>query len=1724
MSPVTPPQQEPKRSPLLVGGVGSVLGHSGEFRWQAIDFGASGPQPNLVFLRVYRAGSTYQGPLGYGWDFIFNQRLQQSGSNVVYFDGTGRQDTFTWNGTSFLPPAGSYDALVFTAPTNKYTLQSSHGTLFTFDASGTGTYRLSSIKERNGTILSLQYDQTGKLQTITDPLGRQLTIAYNPQGRISTITDWSSRVVSYSYVAGDLVSVRSPTATGFPSGKTTAYGYSTHRLSTITDPKGQLFLQNIFDAQNRVQTQRYGTASQLFQFTYTAGKTTQIDRAGNTVDFEYSAAGNLTRRTQYTRGLRPTDPASFVTTFSYNPNLERIEVVLPDGDKRQFTYDMTNPNRQAQGNLRSVRRVSQNAGDPSLLVSYTYEPLYNLIKTVTDWRSFVTTYYYDYEEAQLGDLNGDGLTNQQLGNVVKVSFPQVSLGQPTPQVIEVKAWWDAAGKLIRVIDAEGTSRTFEYYTSPSPSAGYLWRKTLDPGGLSLVESYTYDAVGNITSYVDPRGNSTSYQVNSLNQVTMVTAPAPLSYQILCTYDANDQLAQVDIENKDENGVRDPTNPFFTKTMNYDVLGNLTSLTEEIGLGSTVTTTYSYDSNENLYDVTAPEGNKTRREWDERDKLFTLTRALATTDETTRVFNYSKNGSLAKETSGAAISTTYEYDGYGRRSATVDAAGGRLEFTYDAANAVTSLTRKTSPGAIVVQETNSFDEIGRLFRIDLLHKDSSGSPVGDGISRTEFVHDSLGNALAVRDDNGNAVTMVLDRAGRVVKKVNPLGELLGSSREYQYDAAGNQTQETAKDYNESSASIETRVMTADFDAMNRQTKQTVDPTGLNLVTTYKYNSRSLLVQSTSPSGTVTSSAFDGLGRLLSRTQDVGGIASACSVTWDGNSRMTSFKDANTNATSFAYDFADRIIQHLYANGTSRAIQYNDDDRVTQITDPSNNVSTLTYSLIGLLQERNVALGAGVLGTTREVYVQDSVGRVTQLSAYEGAVLKSTVQLAYDTLSQVDHETQTTFGVSARDVWRAFDGARRRTSLIYPSGGTVSIGFDAADHIKSISFNSVAVTTYDIVGKWLARKTMGNATKAEFTIDLGGRTSGVNQRTPAGASFAQFLYAFSTDSLRKFVNRVHDAKGDAYRFDGIGSLSGIKYGVPSIQLDPSKTYGDYATFDKETTYDNDPVRNRESVSDGGVVTQYNYAGGVYSPDSMNRYLTVGAATWSYDAGGNLMDDGVQAYSYDYRNRLIRVVRKSDSAIRAVFQYDGFGRRVRRDVDGVATFLFYDGGRVIEEQNSSGSTLATYVYGRGIDEILRMDRAGQTRLFHQDGLGSVMFVTDGTGGVIERVSYDAFGQPTFAGPTGIPNNPPNTSAIGNPLAFTGAWWEPAIGVYQMRARFYSPVAGRFLSRDPLMDAQILESGFNAYTYAEGDPINFIDPLGLFATKEHGKMTKEACEKLKYKVKEDIDCDKIAQCNMDQDTLGSLVNPSKQNQSQHGMASFGDGYQDYVKGMEDKIKDEIMQCNLQDALCDLGKLTHAVQDHQTHHGMGKINHYSRTLGGLIVRAVSFGAWHVLDPDDAEVNPEAYGNAKDATEAWFEWAFDLIAMCGQEHKSTEVTTVTGLQVPLQSTQINVVDTDYQEAHFLAETRPFLGGYPYSPSYEGFASMLDLSGHWPDEFQWRAFPLSVGGFGGVAPKKSESWGILRDVMSMPEANRTIPTEWLPNEMTDGTLGDTKREY
>ena len=111
--------------------------------------------------------------------------------------------------------------------------------------------------------------------------------------------------------------------------------------------------------------------------------------------------------------------------------------------------------------------------------------------------------------------------------------------------------------------------------------------------------------------------------------------------------------------------------------------------------------------------------------------------------------------------------------------------------------------------------------------------------------------------------------------------------------------------------------------------------------------------------------------------------------------------------------------------------------------------------------------------------------------------------------------------------------------------------------------------------------------------------------------------------------------------------------------------------------------------------------------------------------------------------------------------------------------------------------------------------------------DGLGSLVLLTTASGTVAERYSYDPFGLPTITNSTGTVIS---TSAVGNPVLFTGREWEPEVGIYYYRARFYHPGVGRFLSRDPIGYVD----GLNLYAYVGNNPLNWRDPLGLLTQQD--------------------------------------------------------------------------------------------------------------------------------------------------------------------------------------------------------------------------------------------------------------------------------------------------
>jgi RHS repeat-associated protein len=182
------------------------------------------------------------------------------------------------------------------------------------------------------------------------------------------------------------------------------------------------------------------------------------------------------------------------------------------------------------------------------------------------------------------------------------------------------------------------------------------------------------------------------------------------------------------------------------------------------------------------------------------------------------------------------------------------------------------------------------------------------------------------------------------------------------------------------------------------------------------------------------------------------------------------------------------------------------------------------------------------------------------------------------------------------------------------------------------------------------------------------------------------------------------------------------------------------------------------------------------------------------------------------YDALNRLSQVVKGSGTE---TYLYDDTGRRIQKTAGSTATNYLLSGPDILAEYDPSWSTpAAQYLHGPALDEPIARITATATQYYHQDGLGSIVAVTDGTGATTGTQRFDAYG-----------NKLASTGTIPQ-YGYTGR--EPdATGFVYYRARYYDPTTGRFTQKDPIG----FQGGMNLYAYANGNPVNYTDPQGTQA-----------------------------------------------------------------------------------------------------------------------------------------------------------------------------------------------------------------------------------------------------------------------------------------------------
>jgi RHS repeat-associated protein len=210
--------------------------------------------------------------------------------------------------------------------------------------------------------------------------------------------------------------------------------------------------------------------------------------------------------------------------------------------------------------------------------------------------------------------------------------------------------------------------------------------------------------------------------------------------------------------------------------------------------------------------------------------------------------------------------------------------------------------------------------------------------------------------------------------------------------------------------------------------------------------------------------------------------------------------------------------------------------------------------------------------------------------------------------------------------------------------------------------------------------------------------------------------------------------------------------------------------------------------------------------------NTYqVTISGATktFVYDTNGSLTGEGTRTYEWDGTNRLVRALDGGAEVVR--FVYDRLGRRGQNVSGGVTRTYVYEAENALEERVSSGATIR-YVHAPGIDQQLAKVEAGVASYYLADHLGNILLTTDASATVTLTRQYDPWG-----------NLLQGSATAG--YAYTGREWEPEIGLYYYRARYYDPKIGRFISEDPIG----FDGGVNFYAYVENNPVTRTDPFGL-------------------------------------------------------------------------------------------------------------------------------------------------------------------------------------------------------------------------------------------------------------------------------------------------------
>ncbi|QDQ26011.1 hypothetical protein FNU76_06395 [Chitinimonas arctica] len=754
--------------------------------------------------------------------------------------------------------------------------------------------------------------------------------------------------------------------------------------------------------------------------------------------------------------------------------------------------------------------------------------------------------------------------------------------------------------------------------------------------------------------------------------------------------------------------------------------------------------------------------------------FVKTRKNAAGHSESLVYDF-RTGAQTSLTGPNGFKTTWTVDGFGRKLAELRADGTETRSYLKQCNGSCPLA-----GAAVVAFTDSYKGADRIAVPTLLYSDNAGHAL-----RSQ----SWGfDGRVIATDNR------YDHRGRLKESDQPffVGGIAVRASRNDYDDLDRVIKVTT--WNEGGGE--------QFSTTTYQGLQTVltnpNPSPKPQIKTDIRNVLGQLEVSKDAKGGITEYGHDAFGNL---TQVIDPGKNIVRITYDLLGRKTDLNDLDLGAIHYDVDPLGRVWKQTDAKQQVTRSTYDDLDRLTSRSEPSLEsrwvYDTATYGIGQLAEAYTLRSGSKDYQRT---HLYDDKGRLKTTTLQLDKAYTSTT--TYDDWGRL----QTQVHQRDNDISKA-----KRFDQRYNQFG----------YLTKIERQGVALweaTKQDAANRVVEAK-LGNGLKViQSYNDFTGRLSNNDLKSPQ-------------DALLLRENYFYDPLGNIIQRDQFWTASNLTetFGYDELNRLSKATIGSSV---QEFAYD--AIGNLQSKTGVGSYTyppqgQAVRAANSGGPHAVSSISSLGA--FRYDANGNLIEGAGRKLSWTSFDMPHCITTGSISAdgscasgVSSQFAYGTEHQRAKQ-IKSDGTTIYYAGAIEAETTGSTVKSIKTY-WPNGLGVEIDKGSSTDQHWTHEDRLGSVVAISDQTGALKERLSYDAWGKRR-----NLNGSANNVDGVIDNKGFTGHEMLDGLDLVHMNGRVYDPLVARFMSADPIIQDPEHSQSYNRYSYVWNNPTNLTDPTGFTA-----------------------------------------------------------------------------------------------------------------------------------------------------------------------------------------------------------------------------------------------------------------------------------------------------